>query len=227
MGYFRDDTALQELILEEKGQRDLNRLWDEFDYSADYTARTWVQFYDNASGAVRGTGAESGTLRPEDAPVTSMKVIFALRDEYLAKARADASNDPVAAEAILDHFHKVNNTLRRNEKMRADSEPLHLNALLKFAGRAYRRPLAKAEADDLLAYYKSLRGETGLSHEEAMRDSIVSVLMPPNPKNRPPPRPPGPTGSETSSSPPPAPAWPWGRSPRSSCSARTSPPPEP
>ena len=180
MGYFRDDTALQELILDEKGQRELNGLWDEFDYSADYTARTWVQFYDNASGAVRGTGAESGTLRPEDAPVTSTKVIFALRDEYLAKARADASNDPVAAEAILDHFHKINNTLRRNEKMRADAEPLHLNALLKFAGRAYRRPLAKAEADDLLAYYKSLRGETGLTHEDAMRDSIVSVLMSPD-----------------------------------------------
>ncbi|MEX2304327.1 MAG: DUF1592 domain-containing protein [Bryobacterales bacterium] len=180
MGYFRDDTALMELILDEKGQQRLNRLWDEFDYSADYTARTWVQFYDNASGAVRGTGAESGTLRPEDAPVTSTKVIFALRDEYLAKARADASNDPLAAEAILDHFHKVDNTLRRNEKMRADAEPLHWNALLKFAARAYRRPLAKAEADDLLAYYKSLRGETGLSHEEAMRDSIVSVLMSPD-----------------------------------------------
>jgi hypothetical protein len=180
MGYFRDDTALMELILDEKGQKELNRLWDEFDFIADYTARTWVQFYDNASGAVRGTGAESGTLRPEDAPLTSSAVIFAMRDEYLAKARENPANDPIAQEAILDHFQKVNDTLRRIEKMRADAEPLHLNALLKFAERAYRRPLAKQEGDDLLAYYRSLRAETGLTHVEAMRDSIVSVLMSPD-----------------------------------------------
>jgi hypothetical protein len=40
--------------------------------------------------------------------------------------------------------------------------------------------LAKPEADDLLAYYHSLRKETGLTHEDTMRDSIVSVLMSPD-----------------------------------------------
>jgi hypothetical protein len=55
-----------------------------------------------------------------------------------------------------------------------------VEALLKFAARAYRRPLSKAEADSLRAYYGSLREQTGLAHEEAMRDSIVSVLMSPN-----------------------------------------------
>src|ERR1700683_5221100 len=45
MGYFRDDTALMELILDENGQKDLNRLWDEFDFIAGYTANTWVQYY--------------------------------------------------------------------------------------------------------------------------------------------------------------------------------------
>jgi hypothetical protein len=180
MGDFRDDTALMELILDEEQQRELNRLWDEFDFLAEFTARTWVQFYDNASGAVRGTGAESGTLRPEDHAVDSSEVIFALRDEYLAKARSDPSNDPLAQEAILDHFQKIDNTLRRLEKMRADAQPLQVEALLKFAARAYRRPLSKAEADDLRAYYRSLREQTGLNHEDAMRDSIVSVLMSPD-----------------------------------------------
>ncbi len=180
MGYFRDDTALMELILDEKGQKQLNRLWDEFDFIADYTNRTWVQFYDNASGAVRGTGAESGTLRPENDALNSSAVIFAMRDTYLAKARSDASNDPVAQEAILSHFQKINNTLRRIEKMRTDAEAHHLNALLKFAQRAYRRPLSKTESNDLLAYYRSLREQTGLNHEDAVRDSIVSVLMSPH-----------------------------------------------
>ena len=39
--------------------------------------------------------------------------------------------------------------------------------------------MSRAERDDLLAFYRRLRQEDGLSHEEAVRDSIVSVLMSP------------------------------------------------
>ena len=63
--------------------------------------------------------------------------------------------------------------------MRVEAEPQHLDALVKFAARAYRRPLSQAERDDMLAYYRSLREKSGLTHEEAMRESIVSVLMSP------------------------------------------------
>ncbi len=76
MGYFRDDTPLMELILDEKGQKELNRLWDEFDFIADYTARTWVQYFFNQSGEVQGKGAESGTPRPLDHEITDAAVIM-------------------------------------------------------------------------------------------------------------------------------------------------------
>jgi hypothetical protein len=66
-------------------------------------------------------------------------------------------------EAIEFHFKWENDTLRRIEKMRLDAEPLHLNALVKFAARAYRRPLTATEREDTLAYYKELRGRA-LSH---------------------------------------------------------------
>jgi hypothetical protein len=177
MGYWRDDNPLMELILDEKGQRQLNRLWDEFDFISDFTAHTWVQYYFNQSGEVQGKGAESGTLRPSDKEVSTPAVIFELRDAYLAKAAA--SNNPVANEAIRYHFQWVNDTLRSVEKMRVDAEPHHLEALLKFAARAYRRPLTQAERADVLAYYHSLREKDGLTHEEAVRDSIVSLLMSP------------------------------------------------
>jgi len=36
-GYYRDDTALMQLILDQRGQQQLNRLWEEFDYVADQT----------------------------------------------------------------------------------------------------------------------------------------------------------------------------------------------
>jgi hypothetical protein len=178
MGYWRDDTPLSELILDEKGQAELNRLWDEFDFIAEHTKRTWDQYYFNQSGEVDGHGDESGRERPPDKAVDDTSVIFGLRDDYIKKA--EASNNPVAVQAIKVNFEWVNDTLRRLEKMHADAEPLQVEALLKFTAKAYRRPLAKTERDDMLAYYHELRTKGGLSHEDAVRDSIVTVLMSPD-----------------------------------------------
>lgn len=180
MGFFRDDTPLMELILDDHGKQELDRLWDEFDLIADFTRRTWIQYFFNQSGEVEGKGRESGSVRPSDEEVSASAVIFGLRDAYLAKAQAEAANDPVAAGAIRDHFQRVNDTLRSVERMRAEAEPRHLDALLEFAERAYRRPLSKAEGEDMLAYYHELREQSGLTHEEAIRDSVVSVLMSPD-----------------------------------------------
>ena len=180
MGFYRDDAPLMELILDEKGRKELDRLWDEFDLIAAYTARTWEQYFFNQSGEVQGLGVESGTARPADHEITDTAVINALRDAYLAKAAADPANDPVAAEAIRVHFDGVNTTLRRLEAEHAAAEPKHLEALLRFAARAYRRPLTEADRNDVAAYYHTLRNKNGLSHEDAMRDSIASVLMSPD-----------------------------------------------
>jgi hypothetical protein len=179
MGYWRDDVPLMQLILDEKGQKQLNRLWDEFDFIAAHTARTWDQFYFNQSGAVDGKGAEAGRLRPPDKAVTDPAVIFGLMDDFVAKAVADPRNDPVAPEAIRYHFNRINDTLRSLERMHAEAEPHHLEALLRFAARAYRRPLSASERGDILKYYDTLRSREGLAHEEAMRESIVSVLVSP------------------------------------------------
>ena len=180
MGYYRDDLALQQLILDDKGKRELDRLWNEFDYIADYTARTWVQFYFNQSGEVYGKGYEEGNPRPTDHALTDAEVIFKMRDAYLAKAAANPKNDPVAAQAIRWHFETINATLRGLEKERAAAEPKQLEALVAFAAKAYRRPLTPAEREDLLAYYHRARTQNQLSEEDAMRDAIASVLMEPD-----------------------------------------------
>jgi hypothetical protein len=178
MGFWRDDLPLQQLILDDKGKKELDRLWTEFDFFADYTARTFAQFYFNQSGEVLGHGAESGHPRPVGKAVTDASVIAAIRDEYTAYAKA--SGNEVAAAWMPIHFDNISNTLRSLEKMRVAAEPAQLDALLKFATRAYRRPLTKAEQDDVLAYYHQLRTKGELSHQEAIRDSIVSILMAPD-----------------------------------------------
>ncbi len=180
MGYYRDDLPLRQLILDDNGTKELDRLWNEFDYIADFSARTWTQYYFNQSGEVFGKGDESGSERPADHAVTDTAVIFKMRDVYLAKAAADPTNDPAAAEAIRDHFNQMNATLRSLEKERAAAEPAQLEALLQFAARAYRRPLTHAERAELLAYYHQDRAQNQSSHEEALRNAITGVLMEPD-----------------------------------------------
>jgi len=181
MGYTRDDTPLKELILDDKGQKELEALWDQFEFVADYTARTYVQFYFNQSGEILGNGRESGTLRPADKDVTAEAIIMNFKASYLdfvTKAAAQKA-DPVAFEAVSQHFDRVNAVLRGVERERVAAEPRHLDALMAFAARAYRRPLTAAERADILAFYHSMREKRGLTHEDAMRDSVVGVLMSP------------------------------------------------
>ena len=180
VGFYRDDTPLMALILDAKGRQEIDRLWREFDYIASFTDRTWVQYFFNQSGEVDGKGAEAASPRPIDHAVTDKEVIFAKRDAYLAKAAADLKNDPTAPQAIHEHFEGINATLRGLEKIHKEAEPKHLAALVNFAARAYRRPLTKAEKDDLIVYYHKLRQKNELSHDDAIRDSIVSVLMAPD-----------------------------------------------
>ena len=181
MGYFRDDTPLMELILDEKGQKELNRLWDEFDFIADYTARTWVQYYFNQSGEVQGKGAR---VRHAAAVGQGQS---ARRRDHLRTARrlprqGRATEQQSRSRSRRSAITSSGSTTRsgRLERMRVEAEPRHLDALLKFAARAYRRPLTQAERDRHAGVLSSLREKSGLTHEEAMRDSIVSVLMSPN-----------------------------------------------
>jgi hypothetical protein len=50
---------------------------------------------------------------------------------------------------------------------------------LRFAERAWQRPLAKTECKELVAFYHSLKGREGLGHEEAVRDTFASLLVSP------------------------------------------------
>ena len=179
IGFFRDDLPLVQLVLNDAQKKELDRLWLEFDYMADFTSRTWVQYYFNESGEVLGKGPESASPRPTDHAVTDSAVILHMRDLYLARVAADPTNDPAAPRAIREHFERIDATLRSLERIHQESEPRHIDALLKFAADAWRRPLTQPEHDDLLAFYRTLREKSDLTHEEALRDSIVRILMSP------------------------------------------------
>lgn len=176
MGYFRDDAPLYQLILDQPGQQELDELWKELDFIASANIRTYVQFYLFESKEA-AKGPEGGAPIPEN-EITSAVRIRKVAEDYLVKARA--SKNPIAIQAVEEHFKAVNDGIRRVEAARIQAEPVQLKALDDFAARAYRRPLTAAERQDLLSYYRSLREKDGLSHEDAMRDSVVGILMAPD-----------------------------------------------
>ena len=175
MGYFRDDSILSDLILDEKEKKELDTLWQEFDFIADYTMRTWEQFIYEGGGGGRGGNP---IQKPTFAEATTEATVHRYRDHFLANAAP--ANMPAVNKALTVHFDSINAEIRWVEQARKDSEPRHLEALLKFAARAYRRPLGADDREDILAYYRELRDKGNLTHEEAMRSSIVSLLVSPD-----------------------------------------------
>ena len=178
MGYFRDDKPLYDMLLDETQQQQLDEMWRELDFVAMGLTRTFIQFFLNESGEARGLRRESEGPRPADKEITSEAVVHELHKAYVN--RIAQVNNAEANRAIDEHFAWVNTELRWVEKAKLESEQTHLDALLDFARRAYRRALTPAERNDLLAYYRTLRQKDGLTHEDAMRDSLVAVLVSPD-----------------------------------------------
>ncbi len=179
MGYFRDDTPLCKLMLDEKQNLELDRLWHELDYVTSAPMRQYsgfVWFERTDSSFMRDP--EFDFARAEDKDVTLEPMIKRLSQVYLSKVKRDGGRGK-SLRAIEDFFNNINKQIRHVEKSRLASQPSHLTSLLKFAETAFRHPLTQSEKDELLDFYHSLKNQAELTHEEAVQDTIVYILMSP------------------------------------------------
>jgi hypothetical protein len=180
-GYFRDDQPLCELILDERQRRELDALWHELNFVTRAPERQYKDFifFERAEPPRFMFEAEFDFARSEDKDAASETKMNRLAKMYLAKASKQGAGGE-ALDAIETYFAGISAEIRRVERARPAAEPSHLKALVEFAGQAYRRPLSAAERDGLLAFYHRLRRQDGLGHEEALRDTLVSVLLSPH-----------------------------------------------
>lgn len=65
------------------------------------------------------------------------------------------------------------------QKQLVETEPVHLAAVLQFAGRAWRRPLKTEDETQLRGLYRQLRSE-GLPHDDAIRLTLARVFVAPD-----------------------------------------------
>jgi hypothetical protein len=178
MGYFRDDWPLYELILDEKEQATLDRMWRELDFIASVNIRTYTQF---ATLGTRGTrddfkDGEPLVMHVDEQEIIGEPSIKKLEAEYLEIAKGGSRS---AYGAVQDFFRSYNDGIRWVQKARREAEPKHLQSLLDFAARAYRRPLTREDREDLTSFYRAARDKVGGDHETALRETVVLVLMSP------------------------------------------------
>ncbi len=180
MGYFRDDRPLYELILDQQEQRELDGLWQELDFITSAPQRQYQGFlwFDRTDSRFM-RDPQFDFARPENKVSLTEPMIMRLAKVYLAKAKANGG-DEVPLRAIDEYFRDINAQIRWVEQTHLAAEDDHLREVLALAAKAYRRPLTAAERDGLRDFYRQLRDVDQLSHEEAIQDTIVSVLMSPH-----------------------------------------------
>lgn len=88
---------------------------------------------------------------------------------------ATQDSDPSALEPMRE---PIRQEAARFRDALAAAEPRQLDAVLAFAARAWRRPLAGADEEKLRRLYRDLRSD-GLDHEEAIRLTLARVLTAP------------------------------------------------
>ena len=179
MGYFRDDRPLYDMILDEAGQEEIDSLWQELDFVVSAPTRQYVGFlWFERTDSRYMRDPHFDFARAENKAAASEEMIEKLAHLYLEKARVSGGTE-TPLQAIEYFFKEINEQIRWVEQARLKAEPAHLAAVQEFTARAYRRELTKAESDGLVSFYRLLRDDDGLSHEEAIQDTIVSVLMSP------------------------------------------------
>jgi hypothetical protein len=179
VGYFRDDGPLYDLILDQSRQRQLDEMWRVLDFVTNAPVRQFSDFVYFERAEYPGWLKEKEfDFAREAAGVTSKVKMQRLAKLFLAKAQS-ADIDERAVKQMEAYFQGMSKRIRRVETELADAEPRHLQALPSLAERAWQRPLGEADRDKLIEFYKSLRNEEGFTHEDAVRDTLVSVLMSP------------------------------------------------
>lgn len=181
--YFRDDTPLMELVLDDNAKATLDTLWKDFEVVTEFNERMYLQgiFYErNEAQTILVTrDAEFNFAKSEDRMCASPASIDRFKKLYLAKAKRKGGI-PETLAAYAAYFDRSTEGIERENRERSEAIPLHRKALLEFATKAWRRPLTPAEIKDLQITYNALQSKDGLSHDDAMRDSVVRILLSPH-----------------------------------------------
>jgi hypothetical protein len=148
--YQRNDRFLTTYGLDEAARTRLNHAWSDLFASFEYFDAYLGMLADHYKIDLNGKKmASMDTAAIEALPHDMRKYVRPLRAEY---------------EAVL--------------RSQAAGQPGHVEDCVKFASRAWRRPLTIAEQESLRAFYRARRAG-GLDHVRAIRATLARILVSP------------------------------------------------
>lgn len=179
-GYFRDDVPLCELVLSDSERLELDGLWQELNFMTLAPLRQYKDFlfFERAEPPRFAGGPEFDFARPEDKSVTSEALLMRMKTAYVAKAKRMEASQTVL-DAIATYFDTMSADFRWIERTQIAAESLHVEALMELAQRAYRRPLTDDDRTEIRSFYHRARHTERLSHEDAIRDTVATILLSP------------------------------------------------
>ncbi len=149
--YYRDDNFILNHVLDDPTRAELNYAWSDLLASFDYH-ETFLRFVAEKYrlDLKKKKIGELTAAEIEAIPAEPRKYVKALRTEY---------------DAV--------------QKSQLSAQPRHIEDTLRFAAKAWRRPLSDVEKDRLRGFYTNAREVQKLDHSKAIRTLISRVLVSP------------------------------------------------
>ncbi len=149
--YHRDDRFLVENMLDDATRQRLDEAWFDLLGSFEYH-NAYLRF---VAGKYRFDLQGRG--------------IAQLDEEFIARLPAEPQK----------HVRRLRREYDAVQRAFQAGESRHVDDVLRFANRAWRRPLTEQEASGLRGFYRRLRGEASLAHRPAIRALLARVLLAP------------------------------------------------
>jgi hypothetical protein len=180
-GFFRDDQPLCNSVLSDKEKRDLDRMWDELYFSTnicDKMLHGFVFFEREERSFLKHPDFNS--IREEDPDLGKEENLNRFEQIYLKRSNVTATGADLEKHPIHAFFEDIRQGLKRRAVQLKQAEPAYLRNLQTFAQAAYRRPLTDEESKKLVEFYQSVARQEEYGIEQAVRASIVRILVSPH-----------------------------------------------
>jgi hypothetical protein len=180
-GFFRDDQPLYNSVLSDDEKRQLDRLWDELYFSTniyDKMLHGFVFFEREERGFLKHTDFNS--IREEDPALGKEENLRRFEEIYLKRSNVTATGAELEKHPIHVFFEDIRQGLKHRAAQLKQAEPAYIRDLQNFAKAAYRRPLTEEETKKLLEFYRSIAEKDEFGIEQAVRASVIRILVSPN-----------------------------------------------
>ena len=180
-GFFRDEQPLCKLVLSESENRELDRLWDELYFVTGVTEkmlRGFVFFERSERNFMKHPDFDS--IKEEDPELTSDETLNRFEQIYLTRSGVKGTAEEIEKHPVHTFFEDFRQGLKRRAAQWQAAVPAYQRRLMQFAQAAYRRPLTQAEQQKLTQFFTDAAKPESLGIEQAVRATVVRILVSPN-----------------------------------------------